>query len=145
MKKLTKFFKTASFAANLAVAISLFFLIFKVAVLDQVPQWFPFGHEYGLAVDRLLGSIVVSYVFYILVVHLKEWRGKERLRPYIEKYARSIYGQCEGQLNELGKVLGQDLTLSTVTRDEVGVAFKCISPHSSAPLVLGQTGTPANW
>ncbi|HEX8641120.1 MAG TPA: hypothetical protein VF704_08180 [Allosphingosinicella sp.] len=144
-RRIFKFFKTASFAANTAFVVSSAALAIKVIVLDEIPEGFEHGYEFGLVTERLLGSIIASYIFYLLVVHLREWRGKERLRPYIEKHARSVYGSCEGQLSHFVNSAGQKLTLDVVSREEIQDAFKAIAPHSNAPMVIGQAGTPANW
>lgn len=145
MNKALKFFRTASFSANMAALASVIALAAKVVLLNDVPERFAYGYEFGLVIERLLGAIVASYIFYLLVVHLREWRAKERLRPYVEKYARSVYRSCDGQLSQFTDADGQKLTLDTVTHEQITEKFKQIAPHSQAPMVIGQAGTPADW
>jgi hypothetical protein len=145
MKKIIKFFRTASFAANMAALISAVILTVKITLLDNIPECFADGYEFGQIIERLLGAMISSYIFYLLVVHLREWRAKERLKPYIEKYARSVYDSCESQLSHFSNVTGQTLTLDTVTHEEIADQFRQIAPNSHAPMVIDQAGTPASW
>jgi hypothetical protein len=117
----------------------------KVVVLNRIPEPFESASELGIEVEGVLASVIASYIFYLLVIHLQEWREQEVIGPYLQKHARSIYGSCQLALNEIGKTVGVTLELETVTLAAIQQAFAQIAPMSNAPLVLGQAGTPANW
>ncbi len=91
-------------------------------------------------------SILASYVFYLIVVHLKAFNDRRHVYPFIMKWADRIVGVCRGQLRDMGKAAGMDLQLSTVTHAEIEAAMKVVNPHTNAPLLIGVAPFRyANW
>ena len=137
--------RTASPTANFLAASSTVALLLKVLVLDQLPEMFPGAHKAGLLSDAILTSVVASYVFYLLVVHVKEQTDKDTLRPYIQKHATRVVGDCLSQLSEISKTTGSALSLDSVEKEDVLAAFAKIQPYSPAPLIISPSNARANW
>lgn len=144
--RLTKLVRTASSEAN-ALAISAgFLLLVKILLLNRFPGWFFGAYELGIIVEAVLASVLASYVFYLLVVRVKEESDRDVLRPYLEKHSRRIVGECISQVREISKASGITLDFTTVTASDVKSAFSAIAPYSPAPLVVSaQPLQHANW
>ena len=105
-------FKTASPAANALTLSSGILLIIKIFIFNRISEVFPGGYEFGVLSDAILISVVASYIFYLLVIHLKDQKDKETVRPYIEKHAKRIVGNCLGILIKISKKTEIQLNLS---------------------------------
>jgi hypothetical protein len=141
---LTKLIKTALPEANFLAFVSIILLIAKIFIFNRIPEIVPGAYELGVLSDAILTSVVASYLFYLLVVHLKEQSDKEAVRPYIAKHAKRIVGDCEALLSELSKKSGTPLELIS-TKDKIESALKNIAPDSDAPLLTPSLGRHANW
>lgn len=73
------FFRTANRAASISSLASLIALLGKVIFLNPIPASTPQIYDVGVVADAVLTSIVGSYIFYLLVVHLKETEDKKCL------------------------------------------------------------------
>ena len=135
--------KTAQPEANALAAISSVALLLKVLLLNRIPEAFQGAYEIGVLFEAVLGSVVASYVFYVLVVHLKERRDKAVLYPFIEKHASRIIGECCSQLTEISKKAQTPVTLDDLSK--LTEAFSKIPPYSDAPLIISQELNYANW
>ena len=140
-----RFFKTTSRGASVLAAMALTVMLFKVLVLNRIPEPFLSASELGVVFEGVLASIIASYIFYLFVIHLQEAQDRATLRPYIDKHARSVYGSCQATLHDISTAVGASLDLDTVTEADIQSAFSQMAPSSNAPLVLNQAGAPANW
>lgn len=143
--RLFRIIKTASPEANFLALLSGSILFVKVLILDEIPAPYAALHKMGIFVEAILASVVASYVFYLVVVHLKELSDKDTLKPYIGKHSTRIVAECSTQLNDLSKASGVTLAFNSTDKEEIERALKQIPPYSGAPLVLDQAGTQANW
>ena len=136
--------KTASPAANSLTLGSVILLIIKIFIFNRMPEISPGGYEFGVLSDAILTSVVASYIFYLFVVHLKDQKDKITVRPYIEKHAKRIVGDCQAILTEISKKSGIQLDLNS-TENTVDDAFKKINPNSQSPLLFSDLNRYANW
>lgn len=139
-----KLIKTASPEANTLALGSIILLVAKIFVFNRLSEIFPGAYELGILSDAILTSIVASYIFYLLVVHLKEQSDKDIVRPYIAKHAKRIVGDCEALLSELSKASGNTLTFDA-TKAAIESALRNIAPGSAAPLLISNLGRNASW
>jgi hypothetical protein len=136
--------KTASPAANSLTLGSVILLVIKIFIFNRMPEISPGGYEFGVLSDAILTSVVASYIFYLFVIHLKDQKDKETVRPYIEKHAKRIVGDCLGLLTEISKKSEIQLSLDS-TKDEIEEAFGVIDPHSDSPVLISDLRRYANW
>ena len=139
------FFSTVPKFLNILVLISIVVLIVKALILNEVKEVFVNAYEIGLIVEAVLASILASYIFYMVVVHLKEYQDRKHIYPLLLKWADSIVGDCRSQLNEFGKASGIALDFDNVKPVDLNSAFQNINPMSPAPLLLAFPNTSANW
>lgn len=139
------YLKTVRREINLLVIAALLLLLLKVLWLNSIPQLFHWGAELGEIVDRLCASILSSYLFFLIVVHLKSEKDKEAVNPYVSSRVRQIVGDCQALLTEFSKVSAIELNLDRLESKDIENAFKKIDPKGQAPLILGFNGPVANW
>lgn len=138
--------RTASQEANALTSVAAVALLIKILWLNRFPGRFFGAHELGLIVEAILASVVASYIFYLLVVHVKEYSEREILRPYVEKHSRRLVGDCMSQVMEIAKASSMNLEVATISMSDISSAFSKISPNSDAPLIMSvQTMKHANW
>jgi hypothetical protein len=137
------FFRTIPATMNWLAFGSIILLILKIFKFNLIQEPIVGLSSLGLVFEGLLASVLASYIFYILVVHLKEWRDKTLLYPYVTNWAKAIVVACTVQLDEIGKVGNVELNFSSLTKQQLEDAMKLINPQSNAPLILGTTY--ANW
>lgn len=144
--QLLKLVRTASREANTLAAGATAALLVKILLLNRYREQFFGAYELGVITESVLASVVASYVFYLLVVHVKEQSDRDVLRPYVEKHSKRVVGDCLSQINEISKASGVSLNFSTLSEADVSAAFSKIAPYSQAPLILSaQSNQYANW
>lgn len=143
---LWKFLKSASRSATYLALGALVTLAVKVLILNRWPAPFSYLYDFGVLIEAILASVVASYVFYLLVVHLKEVSDREIVAPYIDHHSNRVVTECESQLKELNKVNETSISLENMSLESITQAFARISPHSPAPLIVGPNiNDRANW
>lgn len=144
--QLFKLIRTASHEANALAAGAAVLLLVKILLLNRLPSIFVGAYDLGVIVEAVLASVVASYVFYLLVVHVKEQSDREVLRPYVEKHTKRVIGDCISQINEISKASAVALDFNTLSETDVFSAFSKIAPYSQAPLLISaQSNQYANW
>ncbi len=141
---LIRFFSTAPKGLTCLAITSLALLLIKVFFLNTIVEPFRFLNELGIFFEGILASIFASYVFYLIVVHIKEHSDRAVIFPHIIKWSRQVVGGCKHQLDAFGNATGITLDLNTLTKDAVNTAFSKIAPYSEAPLVFS-SNQKANW
>jgi hypothetical protein len=144
--QLAKLIKTASTEANTLAGISTILLLIKILAFNRFSAIFTGAHELGIIVEATLASVIASYIFYLLVVHVKEQSDRAILQPYIERHAKRIVGDCFSQLIELSKASSTPLALPNISQTNIDSAFSKIAPYSQAPLLISHSSDQyANW
>jgi hypothetical protein len=145
MRAFSLFIRTASPGASLLALFSLVLLLVKILALNRFPELFKGAQELGALLESILASVVASYVFYLMLVHLKERSDRTVVRPYVNKHSRRVVADCEMQLSELGKAAAIELALVSTTLIETSTAFAKIPMSTPAPLVLTPDLRKAKW
>ena len=131
--------------ANVLAGASLALLVVKALVLNQLPGAFGGAQELGVLVDAILTSIVASYIFFVMVVHLPTARDRLLVRPHVALHANQIVVFCRQQLNAFAGATNAALTFDLLSPDELAAAFRATSPNAAAPMVFFPGNQPATW
>jgi hypothetical protein len=142
---LVRLVRSASKEANFIVLVSMFLLAIKIFLLDRIPSFFSGFFEMGIIMEDIFSSVIASYLFYLFVIHLKEFSDKETIQPYIHKHSMRVVGYCLNQLKAIGTTAGEHVSISNASVEHVTAAFKKISPYTKAPIFLVTTKKYANW
>ena len=142
---LRRLFKSIPSEANVLAAGSLALFLFKTLALNRSPAAFVGAYELGLLVEGVLGSVIASYAFFVIVVHFREVTDRSRLEPYVAKHVARIANDCQLQLNAFSTNPNRRLDLDFLTLDEVNAAFAACAPYAEAPMVYLPGIANANW
>lgn len=124
--------------------LSLLTIISIDFYLNQIPEYFDLGSEIGNIIYKISLSYISAFIFYFLVVHIKQQKDKEALYTYISRKVYSILGDAKGLINELTKETGIDVKNTFPNEDELNEILKRINPHEKAPLFIARDQY-ANW
>lgn len=133
--RLWNLIRTASPTANWLAALSLLLLVVKIFGLNRIPSTIDGVYEIGAIFEAILASVIASYVFYLIVVHIQERSDRDALQPYIAKQAQRIVRECVSQLGHISTESGVLLSFDRLTESEVKAALTKIDPNGEAPLV----------
>ena len=130
---------------NIFLILSLISIVLKTSLLNDIPELFKWGNEFGDVYTRLCLAYVSSYIFYFLVVHIKKEKDKENINSFIDPKIRSAYSQWKPQLKDICDASGVVMPEGVPEKAFIKEVFLKIAPYSSAPLILGTQGNYANW
>ncbi len=87
--------------------VLIFILSFVIIIiidfwLMNVPEIIPIGAELGNIIYRLSFAYITSFIFYFLVVHIKNEKDKENLKPFTKRNVQGIIS--------IGKSINLNLT-----------------------------------
>lgn len=142
--KILHLVRTASPAANALAISALALLLLKLVVLNRIVAPVLLFYDLGLLVESVLASVVASYVFYLVVVHVKEVSDRSTVRPYVLKHSQRVVAACRQQLAALSAASAVQLPLESVTSERITQAFAKLSPYGEAPMIIFPD-TTANW
>lgn len=84
-------------------------------------------------------SYVSAFIFYYLVVHIKNQKDKRNLNAYISKYVFFIINQAKSTIKHLSKESKIHISNEYPNDDELSLICKEIKIHSESPLIKGIT------
>ena len=90
MKNKVSFFRTIDKRLNIGLFVSFTCVVLVKFVFDRTQELFIGGAKLGSILSNLSLAFVASYIFYVVVVHMKHVKAKEHLNPYIEMSSRQV-------------------------------------------------------
>lgn len=136
MNRIKNFVCSIPWEANLLAIAAAVVLLIKILAANELPEIFRNAYEVGVVFEGLLGSILASYVFFLIVVHLKERRDIASISTFINAWRDRIVGDCCSTVQAVGKATDMQLDLASLTLEDVEKAFAKIDPQASAPLMI---------
>lgn len=145
IKNLANAINDAPSAANLLMLASSILLLYKVYILNEIIK--PGNLQtLGLIIEGTLISVIASYIFYIIVVQIKETQDKAITAPYIKKHCKRIISIRNELLRELSKASSSNLNAETLTKEKLEEALTSIKALSDAPMLDGSyPPKKVNW
>ena len=130
---------------NIALIIAIGSIVVMEVYLLEMPEIVPWGAEFGAVFYKLCLSIMASYLFYFIVVHLKSQSDKENINAFVASKSYRVVGEYKSQLGAIKKESRSNIESEYPTKSEIVDMFKSVNPKGEAPLLLGQRGGHANW
>lgn len=124
-------------ALNIAIIISCISIVvidFYLKDIEEIVSW---GSEFGNIYYRVCLSMIASYVFYFIVIHLKSIKDKENVNKFISFKVSNILSTYNTQINEIKKLSNNIDEKKYFKLEELEKLFKNINPNAQAPLILG--------
>lgn len=107
---------------------------------------FPGGYKLGQIIYKVSLSYISAFIFYFLVVHMKQQKDKENLKSYIGQKARLVVLQYKTVIRDLLKGSGLPLESEYPKDSEIEAICIKINPHDQAPMLLyANSKMNANW
>ncbi len=139
------------FIKTLRKDLSFLFILSIVTVclidfyLVSIPQIFYGGKVLGTIIEKLCLSYISAFIFYFLVVHIKQQNDKKNIYKYVALKSIAIigYGQIIGR--ELSESAGVKMKNYYPDKNEILQICSRINPYSESPLYLNLSGQKANW
>lgn len=136
------FFKTIPPFLNWCFIFSLLVIVFKILILNQIEEPVAGLHSLGLVVESILLSLVASYIFYLIVVHYKEYTNSKLISPLVVKCSKEVVTICKKQLKD---ILNQkEVDFKNITEDLLILRLAEIKPNDQAKM-LSYNGRWFNW
>jgi hypothetical protein len=90
MRNYIPIFGTIDKRLDLGLFLSISCVILVEFIFDKTAELFPGGAKLGDILSNLSLAFVASYIFYVVVVHMKYVKDKEHLDPFIELKTRQL-------------------------------------------------------
>lgn len=131
-------------AINIALLVAISSVMVMEVWLNHIPELVPWGQEVGNIYYKVCISIVSSYIFYFIVIHLKNVKDKENINVYVSEQVKLIINEHHSQLNALSKESNINIKSKFPTSDEIIGIFSKVNPNSDAPMI-NPAGKYVNW
>ncbi len=130
----------------LIIFLISFFIIFLIDFwLINTPELFTGGAKIGQIVYNLCFAYISSFIFYFLVVHIKNQKDKDNLYSYISGKTYVIINQAKELIKNISKAANVTLTEEYPNENELKDICLSINPNTKAPLLLNRIDNFANW
>lgn len=113
--------------------------------LINIPELFNGGAKLGQIIYNLSFAYVTAFIFYFLVVHLKNQKDKENVYNYISSKTQMVIGQAKGLIDSFANSANVTVVNDYPNSTELHSICLAIKPNSNSPLVIGAPGNYANW
>lgn len=116
--------------------------------LIDTPEIFLGGYKLGQIIYKVSLSYISAFIFYFLVVHMKQQKDKENLKSYLGKKTRMVIASYKAIIKSLAKESGLEVESEYLKDSEIKIICSKINPHAEAPLLLDYRSTKplyANW
>lgn len=143
--RLIKYITSVRLQINLILLVAVFSIVIMDGWLNSIPEVVPWGSEFGEIYFKICLSLISSYVFYFIVVHVKSVQDKENIGIFVSGKVRNIIDDYKSQTQELKKAVNNSSGFGYLEKSDIESIFKSINPKSQAPLLLGGLGNYANW
>jgi len=141
LKSLLSIRRDIAFLSLLSVGL----LFVKLNWLNAIPELFVGGYALGLIAEAVLASFVASFIFYFVVIHVKDHQDKERIAPHVKRWASRIVFNCNLQINSIAHESGCELKFSNPDSENLALALEKINPKLEPPARLLTPKLKENW
>lgn len=119
--------------------LTIFLIDFR---LIDIPEKFVGGYKLGQIIYNLCLSYVSAFIFYFLVVHIKEQEDKKNLYPYLSKKVYKVIKNALELISELAKASNTTIANKYPTTSELDSMCKNVNLNTNAPLLSGRRNYP---
>ena len=135
IKKFIDLITAVNKTLNLVLIIAVASIIIMKSWLQQIPELVPWGSEFGDVYYSICLSVVSSYIFYFIVVHIKSIKDKERISPYLAEQVNEIIGDYKFQIRWIRKVAGNKTSDEYFSdEDDLISMLSKMHPNGKSPL-----------
>lgn len=123
------------------ILLLLLFLSFIIVLLNdfllsEIPEYFKYGNKLGQVLSNLSLAYISSYIFYYVVVVLKEKKDKKNIYAAVYELTKHLIGHAYSVYNEIIQASGanhQDYNKRTITKEQFINLCKIANPNKIPP------------
>lgn len=123
--------------------IAVLIIIIDVLFLDNLKY-----NRLWQIINILLLSYISSFIFYFIVIHIKEQKDKDNISEVVNRYVKQIIGDANTIKKELEKCSGKTIESNYPNKEELDKLCSNIKMSDQAPLIIGGSHPNyiyANW
>lgn len=143
--KAVAFLRSVPKPLNRIAFLSLSILAIKVLYLNNIPAPVRFFYDLGVLTDALAGSVVASYIFYLVQVHIRELENRKLIEPLIAAQVEQIVRSCSDQVIALSNASSSSLRFDSLEPAALRAALSKIETKSDAPGILMPQAVKPDW
>ena len=136
-----------------SAVVTVFLITF---MSHKIPLIFSWGQNFEDLIFRLSFSIIPSYLFYFIVVHLKSNKDKKHLEPLVKGYSNNISKKYRNLFNSFHQKANEpqykgtveyhtDYTLSNLSEEYLSKTLSELKVDSDSPFMIFGQGRYMNW
>ncbi len=125
---------------------SIAIVILNDFVLSGTPEFFKYGDELGQVLSNLSLAYISSYIFYTVVVVMKERSDNKNIHSTVYKLTKNLVSRAYSVYNEIGMAAG-DLSHDKrkITKDDFIELCGKVNPRDGRPDLKILGGIPGKW
>ncbi|HIF9215687.1 TPA: hypothetical protein ACX6QF_001162 [Photobacterium damselae] len=143
MKNVLFYVKEVGLYLNLILVVSLISILLNDLIWNDLPELFNGANELLSAYYNFCISIVGSYIFYFIVVHMKEMKDKKNVNQHIGAQSKKLLFEYDCAFAALKMQAGRKSEDRYASKDEIKKILLNVNPHSDAP--MGNGHIYVNW
>ncbi|MDE1348450.1 hypothetical protein [Vibrio aestuarianus] len=101
MKNLYNYIRSVDTTLNVLLLISLVSIVLTDTLFNNLPELFDGGAGLLNAYYNFCIGMVVSYIFYFVVVHIKELKDKENIDAYVVGKSKAVIHDYESVIRAI--------------------------------------------
>ena len=140
-----RFIKTIPDPLTILAVVTIIGLFVKILVLNKIPEPVPGLWQLGVVAEGVMGSVLASFAFYLVIVHYKETRDRSVIYPLIIKRADMVVVDCKSQLSDMSKAASVNVSLESLSKQDIDVIVGKMKFGDTAPLFFYSHGAKATW
>ncbi|KOO13219.1 hypothetical protein AKJ18_19730 [Vibrio xuii] len=111
----------------------------------NLPELFDGGKELLTTFYNLNLGVVVSFIFYFIVVHIKEVNDQEHIDSIVVPKISQFIEETKGAQKQFCEAVGEDYDNSFLTKPKVEAVFKKLDPNLQMKILNVRTGNRHTW
>lgn len=111
----------------------------------DIPELFYGAYKLGQLVYNICVSYISAFIFYFLVVHIKEQKDKNNLNTYISLKVSGVIGNAKCLIKDMAKAAQVTMINDFPSKDEMSNIYEGLDPHKDAPLLISNNNIRADW
>ena len=131
---------------NYIVIMCLAFLMLKFFVLDKITEPVVGMHKVGSLVEGLTSSLLASYIFYLFLVAIPEFRDRSVVLPLIIRDLKSIVSLIDEVVESINSSSNSEIIIPNCSKEEAGILLSKIDLNDkTTPWANFRNGEMLTW
>jgi len=145
MKILYKYFKSTRSELKMILMISFCIYLIIELILRKYPPIFSNASVIADLFSNLCISYISAFIFYFIVVHIKEEKDKENIYEYIGHEVHSIITSGHLFIQPLMKLGNPQASFRYLNNEELTLLLSSVNKYDTTAPISFENGEKGNW